>query len=313
MNRRDFIKTSLGAMAFMASGLTLAPKRASAATVDITLIAEGAQKTMVDGTTLYVWQFTDPNGKGPGVLPSGMVLLEGDTVNLTIQNNLDRPINFTVEGTSIQTPNINPGDSYLFTFTAPAAGSYVYCDTANGFIGKAMGLAGPMVVMPADGSSTLYQGGPAFDRQYTIFLQDYDDRLNAAIANGGTYNIDDYLPNYYTVNGLSYPDTKSDGDTLITMNVGENVAIRLMNGGTIIYPMHFHGYHVNVISRNRTPVTDVIDKDTPNVGVGECVDVILPVIQAGAYPLHTHYVPGVTANGVYVNPYGGGLIVMVAS
>jgi len=77
--------------------------------------------------------------------------------------------------------------------------------------------------------------------------------------------------------------------------------------------MHFHGYHVKVISRNRNPVTDVIDKDTIDISVGTCVDVILPVIQAGAYPLHTHYVPGVTANGVYVNPYGGGLIVMVAS
>ena len=313
MNRRDFIKASLGTVAFMASGLTLTPKRASAATVNITLIAEGVQKTMVDGNSLYVWQFNDPNGSGPGALASGMVLLEGDSVNLTIQNNLDRPINFTIEGTSIQTPNIDPGTSYTFTFTAPSAGSYVYCDTANGFIGKSMGLAGPMVVMPADGSNTLYSGGPAFDRQYTLFFQDYDDRLNAAIASGGTYNIDDYLPNYYTVNGLSYPDTKSDADTLIAMNVGENVAIRLMNAGTIIYPVHFHGYHVNVATRNRVPETEVINKDTPNVDVGECVDVILPVIQAGAYPLHTHYVPGVTANGVYVNPYGGGLIIMSAT
>ena len=41
-------------------------------------------------------------------------------------------------------------------------------------------------------------------------------------------------------------------------------------------------------------------------------DVILPVAQPGVYPLHTHFVPGVTANGVYLNPYGGALIVMSA-
>ena len=113
--------------------------------------------------------------------------------------------------------------------------------------------------------------------------------------------------------GLSYPDTATDTDTLVAMNQGEEVAIRFINSGLITYPMHFHGYHVRVATRDRVPETAVVDKDTVLVGVGECVDVILPVTQRGAYPLHTHYVPGVTANGVYVNPYGGGLIVMSAA
>jgi FtsP/CotA-like multicopper oxidase with cupredoxin domain len=176
-----------------------------------------------------------------------------------------------------------------------------------------MGLAGPLVVIPADGSDRLYDGGPAFDRQYTLVLGELDDRVNKAIADGPGYDMDDYEPNYFTVNGLSYPDTATDTDTLVAMNQGEEVAIRFINSGLITYPMHFHGYHVRVATRDRVPETAVVDKDTVLVGVGECVDVILPVTQRGAYPLHTHYVPGVTANGVYVNPYGGGLIVMSAA
>jgi hypothetical protein len=58
------------------------------------------------------------------------------------------------------------------------------------------------------------------------------------------------------------------------------------------------------------PETAVIDKDTVMVDVGECVEVVLPVAQAGIFPLHTHYVPGVTASGSYPN---GGLILMQAS
>ncbi|HFQ14297.1 MAG TPA: hypothetical protein ENK40_05830, partial [Gammaproteobacteria bacterium] len=81
----------------------------------------------------------------------------------------------------------------------------------------------------------------------------------------------------------------------------------------ISYPQHFHGYHVNVISRNRVPETVAINKDTTQVDRDMCTDVILPVNQPGAYPLHTHYVPGVTANGVYIDPYGGALIVLLAS
>ena len=315
MQRREFLKSSLaGSAAFALSGLTvLNSKRAHAATSNIELSAEGAYKTMVDGVSVYVWQFNDANGSGPGALTSGIVVNEGDTVNVTLTNNLDRAINFVVPGVMANTPSVSPGSSQTYSFTAPAAGSYFYTDGVNGEIGKAMGLSGPLVVMPADGSNRLYSGGPAFDRQYTLVLNELDDRLNAAVAAGGSYNMDNYEPNYYFANGLSYPDTAGDGDTLVSMNVGENVAIRFINTGCITYPQHFHGYHVNVISRNRIVETRVIEKDSTQVERDMCTDVILPVAQAGAYPLHTHYVPGVTANGVYVYPYGGALIVMVAA
>ena len=316
MKRRDFLKSTVaGAAGFAVSGLTLfAPATARAATVDVGLTAEGVFKTMVDGTSLFTWQFRDTSGgTGPGALTSGLVVTEGDVVNVTVSNDLDRAINFEIPGVLTGTAAVAPGASQTYTFTAPAAGSYFYTDGVNGEIGRAMGLAGPLVVMPADGSSALYSGGPAFNRQYTLVLSEFDDRLNSAVQAGGSYNMADYEPNYFFANGLSYPDTASDGDTLVAMNVGEDVAIRFINAGAITNPMHFHGYHVNVASRNRGVVSDVIEKDTVLVDIGECVDVVLPVVQAGAYPLHTHFVPGVTANGVYVNPYGGALIVMVAS
>jgi FtsP/CotA-like multicopper oxidase with cupredoxin domain len=143
-------------------------------------------------------------------------------------------------------------------------------------------------------------------------LNELDDRLNTAVYNGLSYDMADYEPNYFFVNGLSYPDTAKNEDTLVTMGVGENVAIRFINTGLIVSPQHFHGYHVNVVSRNRIPENTIVEKDTVVVDVSESVDIILPVNQPGVYPLHTHFVPGVTANGVYVNPYGGALIVLNA-
>lgn len=315
MKRRTFLASlAAGSSAFALSGLTvLVPRQAQAATVSVNLVAEGAYKTLVDGTSLYTWQFRDTNGSGPGALASGLVVREGDTVDVTVTNDLDRSINFVIPGVVGGTATVSPGGSRSYSFTAPAAGSYFYTDGVNGEIGRAMGLAGPLVVMPADASNRLYTGGPAFDRQYTLVLSEFDDRLNNAVAAGGSYNMVDYEPNYFVVNGLGYPDTRDDGDTLVAMNLGEDVAIRFINAGCITSPMHFHGYHVQVATRNRVPVTDVIDKDTVLVNLDECVDVILPVNQTGAYPLHTHYVPGVTANGVYVNPYGGALLVLSAA
>ena len=315
MKRRDFLKVgsaSLAGSAFALSGLTMfTPKTAHAATHNVSLTAEGTYKTLVDGASVFVWQFNDANGTGPGALASGLMVTEGDTVNVTVTNNVDRSVRFSIDGVTMSTTSsVNPGSSRTYSFTAPGAGSYMYCDNANGEIGCAMGLAGPMVVMPATGTNNLYSGGPAFDRQYTMFMSELDDRLNAAIEAGGNYNMANYEPNYFFANGLGYPDLASDGDSLIAMNLGEDVGIRFINGGAITYPMHFHGYHVNVATRNRVVETSVIEKDTVQVELGACVDVILPVAQTGVYPLHTHYVPGVTANGSYSN---GALIIMSAA
>ncbi len=273
MKRREFLKVGgaglAGTAAFALSGLTiLAPGKVHAAptTVNIALTAERTTKTLVDDTSVFVWQFNDAINGGPGALTSGLLVQEGDTVNVTVTNLLDREIRFSIAGVSMSTTNsVGVGETLTYSFTAPAAGSYMYTDDINGELGRAMGLAGPMVVMPANGSNTLYDGGPGFDRQYTMFMSELDDRLNAAIEAGGNYDMDDYEPNYYFANGLSYPDTTTGSDTLIAMNVGEDVAVRFINGGAITYPMHFHGYHVNVATRNRVIETTAIEKDTVQV------------------------------------------------
>ena len=315
MNRRDFLKAGLGgAAAFSMPVLPrLRPEQGLGTTFDIDLVAEAVSKQMVDGASVPIWRLRDPAATGPGALTSGFMAQEGDSFNVTLQNDLDRPINFVVPGVLSGTPQVAPGNSQLYSFAAPAAGSYFYTDGVNGEIGRSMGLTGPLVIMPEDGSNRLYAGGPTFDRQYTLALSELDDRLNQQVAAGGSYDMNNYEPNYFFVNGLSYPDTASDPDTLLASTQGEDVAIRFINTGAITNPMHFHGYHCQVATRNRVPEIQVVEKDTTLVRIGECVDVILPIDQPGTFPLHTHYVPGVTANGVYTNPYGGALLLISAT
>lgn len=309
MKRREFLKASaLGAAAFSASGLIKPFTRQSqAATVTYNLTAETISKTLVDGTTIAIWQFTGIGG--PGSLGSGLVVLQGDTVIVNVLNNLDRAINFAIPGIIENTPTVAPGATMTYQFIANNSGSYFYCDTSQGELGHAMGLCGPLVVLPADGSNTLYPGGTLFDAQYTLVLQELDTRLNTAITTGLPYNMDNYEPNYFFVNGFSYPDTTTDPETAISMTVGQNIAVRIINPGLIYNPLHFHGYHVKVATRNRQIETQVIDKDTVSVAPHECVEILLPVAQAGVYPLHSHFLPAVTANGVYAN---GALMLMTA-
>ncbi len=315
-SRRNLLKASAtGAALFSLSGLTLFSPRARAATITYNFVAESYTKTMVDGVDITAWRFRDLNGanSGPGELSAGIVAQEGDNIVINLTNNLNTSIQFDIPGLVENQGLLNSGASTTINFAVPQAGSYLFRDNKVSEFGQAMGLTGPMIVMPSDGSQTVYTGGPAFDRQYTLVLNDFDDRLNAATASGQSYNLDNFEPNYYFVNGLSYPNTASDAETKVAMSLGEDIAIRFVNAGLLTHSMHFHGYHVRVISRNRVPVTDIIDKDTVVVNPSECVDIILPVNQLGKFPLHTHYIPAVTANGVYVNPYGGSLLIMEAT
>ncbi|MEL7060189.1 MAG: multicopper oxidase domain-containing protein [Acidobacteriota bacterium] len=291
--------------------------------VDMTLIAEAVTKTLIDGVEVDVWQLRDAAGSALGAVPSILVLEEGQSFTVEVSNQLPEPIDLLIPGVDIGPAAWIPAaSSRQISFTAPTAGSYfahgITQPDPDGEVARAMGLATPIVVHPAGGGATFSTGGPSYDRDYTLFLQELDDRLNAAVTLSGSsaYAMANYEPNYFFVNGLSVPATRSDRDTRLSNRLGDDVAVRLINGGQITYPMHFHGYHVDVIQRRAAggtmqPETTVVEKDTVALGLGASADVRLPISQAGMFPMHTHYVPGVTANGTYVNPYGGGIVMMV--
>jgi len=195
-----------------------------------------------------------------------------------------------------------------YSFVAPTLpGTYSFYETQNGGVGKAMGLAGGLIVGAADGSMSL-QNGATFQREHSLVFAEVDSRLNQSVAAGQPYDMANYEPDYFFVNGVSY--VRNTSSVVLQMAVGENVAFRMMNAGSIFYPMHFHGYHVSVVTRSGKAENFVRDKDSVMIKPNESIEAMLNVNQAGAYPLHTHYLPGVTNNGTYA---GGGLIVMNAA
>lgn len=323
MDRRDFLKTGLGgiASAILTTGLTIAvPNRAQAATVVFNLTAQEVFKPILGTTSLLTWQFVDATAPSLGNLQSNMVVNQGDTVVVNLVNNLPaHPVSFTVPGLLNAPASIPPGSSQTYEFVAEKPGSYVYYDDANLQLGRAMGLAGPLVVLPMDNPNAIYSNAEPdhqFDKQYILMFQEMDSRINNAVAAGLPVDMTLFNPEYFFVNGLSYPDTiynaagVIDDNKVILMGANQNIALRFVNGGLIYYPMHFHGYHANVVLRDRILEQHVVEKDTILVKPNECVDTILSVgSQLGLYPLHTHYLPGVTTNGKYA---GGGLLMLKA-
>ena len=142
---------------------------------------------------------------------------------------------------------------------------------------------------------------PRYDREYNLLYQDADDRWNIALDVGGVPDTSVYEPNYHTVNGLTFPALASDPDTLIACTVGERVLLRLGNLGHVRQSIHFHGYHVEIIKRNRVAETMLPMKDTIGLPGYSTAELIVPVTQPGIYPVHPHSLTTTTDNGLYPN------------
>jgi FtsP/CotA-like multicopper oxidase with cupredoxin domain len=155
-----------------------------------------------------------------------------------------------------------------------------------------------LVSRRTNGLNQLWRGGPAYDREYVLLYEDSDSRAMPLTTPSGPPRLP-YEPNYFTLNGLSFPERASDADSRVAATLGERVLIRFGNLGRMRQSIHFHGFHVQIVARDNVPETALPPKDTIPVPHATTVDVILTPHQRGLYPLHPHSLTAVTDNGNY--------------
>jgi len=263
--------------------------------------AKQVQEAFPDGSSLDFFRYHPLQGSETrGRLPY-FEATEGATVVVGVKNSLAIPIRPEITGVAVG-PLIAPGQQDWFRFIMPPAGSYQLSQADYGQVSGPLGLAGVMVSRPSSGAQELWNGGPSFDREYVLHYQDSDERWNQAAVSGSLPNLNLYEPNYFTINGLAYPNTTADPDSHIACLLGERVLLRLSNSGRMRHSIHFHGYHVEVAAKNNVPNTILPEKDTLELPAGGTTDLILTVNQVGTYPIHPHSLTAVTTNGTY--PYG---------
>ncbi len=220
-------------------------------------------------------------------------------------------------------PAPGAGNVIVYMFSPSHAGSYMYHCHQEADIHVQMGMFGALVVYnpgdPAAGPGPGQgQGGTLYDlnydKDYILLLSEFDirghqDEEGTYVANPwdpDPYNWALYKPQYWSINGLSFPQTLHAAfpsgytfnqwiaahpgyDPLITGSVsspnaewgtpGEKVLIRVINMGFQTHPMHMHGYHGKVIGSDQRAWTwghDVfnagLEKNTLKIGSGETYD-----------------------------------------
>jgi len=225
-------------------------------------------ETMVDGTQLFTWMYLPRQGKA-GPFPDGATLptrtlddgtmatyqvlrhhwasvfpervipvLAGETLEITLTNNLGEPHNFAIREEDVELPKyfdtgaLPPGQSTTFTLPPLPPGTYIFEDDLDtlpefwntpedhGGVCRSLGLHGVLIVSPPD-PWTVVSGPPnmpllpapggeavEFERQYVWVFNDHDPAWNALAQAGRAREIDmaTHIPRYFTINGRSGVD-----------------------------------------------------------------------------------------------------------
>ncbi|HLE54720.1 MAG TPA: multicopper oxidase family protein [Thermoplasmata archaeon] len=244
---------------------------------------------MHDGVDIGVWPFTDSKGQAslfPGPL---LVSNEGQTVEVTFKNNMNEHT-FHFHGIDADTPNDGVPETYpvvdTYTFLTDHAGTYWYHCHANTVLHQQMGMYGPFVVLPADGSNRAWTGGPAFAKQYVWMLSEFDSawRLNNPKPNFAYFN-----PDYFLINGKDGFDPISAEDTAIACNAGDTVLLRLIHAGYLVARISLGGLPFSVVASDGRPFPL---QETPQVlemASGERYDLLVTPAVPGTYPVRVDY------------------------
>jgi FtsP/CotA-like multicopper oxidase with cupredoxin domain len=229
------------------------------------LTAEEIQWEVEPGRTVKAWAY---NGQVPG---PQIRVREGDRVRVKLINKLSQSTAIHFHGLElpndqdgvpfITQPPVKPGESWIYEFTVPNAGSHMYHSHHNAAIQVGAGLLGAFIVEPK-------RARPAHraDVDYVMVLND------------GAHG--------YTLNGKGFPATEP-----IVCNQGQTVRLRFMNEGMMIHPMHLHGMHMTVIAKDGWDQPAPWKCDTLNIAPGERWDVLVKATNPGTWAFHCHILP----------------------
>jgi len=235
---------------------------------------------------------------------------QGDRVRINVTNRL--PESTTVHWHGLDVPNamdgpahvtqrpIEPGETFSYEYTVEQSGTYFYHTHDHVDRQQALGLYGALIIDPKNPADAI-----TADLEYTVQLQEWLKREGLTFP---SMPMDGGFPNFFTINGKSYPAT----DT-IKMKVGQLLKIRFVGSNTTaIHPMHIHGgpFEVAAIDGATLPQSARYMADTVNVGPGQRFDVLWRALRPGKWLLHCH-IPHHTTNNNVEEKGGGGLTMII--
>ncbi len=165
-----------------------------------------------------------------------------------------------------------------------------------------------------------------YQREYDLHYQDVDSKLHRIVQQANdprliakrmnqVYNVTQRKPDYFLLNGKSFPYTLRD--SLIVVEPDERIKLRVVNAGASDVALHTHGHKVTVTHWDGVAIAEdaSITRDVVFLSAAQRADLTLDTTNdglhsygSGAWFMHNHKSEAVTSNGI--NP--GGDISMIA-
>lgn len=261
-----------------------------------------------------VWTF---NGSVPG---SQIKLIQGDKVNITLKNELSKPVSIHWHGLPV--PNsqdgipgvtmnaVQPGESFTYKFTATVPGTFWYHSHQDSVNQLDKGLYGSLIVegkneQKVDKDYTLVldewissgdtmedmggmdMGGMDMGKDHDMSDMDMgsDSNKDSEMGNMEMMGEDMSMYDLYTINGKSGASIEP-----LKVNEGDKVRIRLINAGYISHQIHIHGHNIKVTATDGNAIKSptIIKDQAINVAPGERYDVEFIADNPGKWFIEDH-------------------------
>ena len=234
-------------------------------------------------TTVNIWGFSSTSG-GPASLPGPVLDVPvGACVGVTLHNALPETISLLFQGQEMipDTAGVASGSSTTYTFTAGSPGTFLYEAglTSNGQHQVAMGLYGALIVRPSTPGQAYDAASTAFIKEYVLVLSELDTTLNNS-ANSAAFDIRNFTPQYFLINGKAYLGTDPD---LYTVDPGDQVLLRFVNAGLQAHAMSTLGLSQTIIAQDGNPYALSHKVVAETIATGQTLDTIITIsASAGA-------------------------------
>ena len=215
--------------------------------------------------------------------------------------------------------SVKPAEAYRYEFIAERAGTLWYHCHVDTQFHVMQGLYGMFIVEPQDNNLE-----PDVDRDQVLVLGTLKRDLVEATPeriedphrdhrNVGSCGVTgepgcqnpavDITPDTFMINGISFPNTIQREDTVIHLEPGERIRLRILNAGTTWESIHTHGHDMLLTHVDGNPIPDSARyyMDTVPIAPASRVDVVLEgrAGNEGVWVVHSHIVNHVTNDQQY--------------
>ncbi|MEM6764503.1 MAG: multicopper oxidase domain-containing protein [Bacteroidota bacterium] len=223
-------------------------------------------------------------------------LSPGSELELTVVNTDSNPHNIQIKGKEVNDQAIPAGEQKTYIIEFPSEGVFLLHDNLKGKDNRYLGLGAVIHVHEFSGSTFYWN------------LKEHYSNWNFLLEYGGAVNYQIFEPDYFTINGLSQPDLQDDPTAALHGKVGEAIRLVIANTGLMKHSIHFHGYHLEIISSSKYPSHVGRIKDSFPIDPMESLVLELIPDKPGEFPVHDHNLYATTGGGMEPN----GMLILIS-